>query len=269
MLIPISEQLMQDYPNENIRAIFASLPQRTVTTGLMAICERVGKDIGYAIPESVLQAIGTLSLHISTHDDVISEISASRTEQATLLYAGDISLIEGSKLLLKDFTPHQAEFIWEQINRNHFLQQKYTEALRSSLPRTFDDYSYGIEHRGAVVALGVCTALAYAHKEKLWPTLEPLCINYGNAIQLLDDICDVSEDMKSGYYSYPLLEGAPYRECFQAAQTFLDKAQQGLPEDWYYFGELIHIIQGFAGALQRLSWESIDIFQDFNDTPTQ
>ncbi len=215
------------------------------------MCARLLQDLHEEPNPSLQQAIGTLCLHISTHDDLIDEPPQTPHERAALLYAGNISCAVGMQLLGAAATPTQSSFICDELNRNHLLQQQCVTVLWEGRPQTFADYARGVEHDGALVGIGVSAALAIAHRQDLWPKLKRMCTAYGTALQLLDDIAEVEEDKIAGYHSFPAQEGPPFAESFHHIEQQLSQAGQLLGPDLTSFGELIRNAQTVARILQQ------------------
>lgn len=239
LLGPISQKLIIEYPHDDLRPIFESLPTRFITTGPMSMCARLMQDLEMKADPALLQAVGTLCLHISTHDDLVDEPPRTRHEKAGLLYAGNISLLEGCQLLYTTLDPAQAALVLTMINKNHLLQQRCVDLLWDAQPRTFEKYARGIEHTGIFIGIGVMAALAAAERKELWDELRPICGAYGTVIQILDDISEVDEDELAGYHSFPLHEGKPFVRSFEEIDKALDFAEQSLNPAWRNFGELI------------------------------
>ena len=251
LLLPIANDLVKKYKNKNLKPIFQSLPYRSITTGPMSMCYRLCKDLGMNASTPLLQAVGTVCLHISTHDDLIDETPVSQIDQAALLYAGNVSFIEGLLLLQKALPANKQKLMLEQVARNHELQQVCTETLWQTKPNRYSDYLVGVQHDGALVGIGVTAALSFCNKEALWPKIQNACHDYGTALQLLDDIAEVEEDRLSGYNSYPLTEGAPYKHSFSQIYKHLDKARSKINPEWTNFLELFTLTRTFAKEFQK------------------
>lgn len=243
LLMGPAKDLASRYDNRHFQELFRSLPHRSITVGPMSMASRLAKDLGCDISENILVALGVLCFHISTHDDLIDEPPHGRAEKAALLYAGNISLIEGMKMLQRELDSEQVVFILRQVERNHLLQQVCVETLWDDCPRDLKEYEKGIQHIGSLIGIGVCTALAVTHNEDLWADLENICADYGAGLQLLDDINEAHEDEKAGYTSYPVLEGAPYESSFKMIDECLDKADALLDQRYIHFRELLLNVQ--------------------------
>ena len=250
LLEPTAAQLINKYPNPSFAPLLTSLPYRSITVGPMAMCEKLAQDLGGSVDDSLLRALGIMCFHISTHDDLIDEPPASLRQKAALLYTGNISFIEGTRQLLECLPKEKVAFICAEIERNHYLQQQCVDTLWVDRPAKFADYVKGVQHDGALIGIGVSAALAATDREELWPQLEPMCTNYGIALQLLDDISEAEEDEAAGYNSYPVVEGVPYKTSFAEVDQHVTKAIQLLDPEWHNFRELLENVHAVKGTMQ-------------------
>jgi hypothetical protein len=247
-----STRLVDIYPNPAFAPLFESLPNRSITVGPMAMCDRLARDLGTTVPDDVLTALGVLCFHISVHDDLIDEPPSSATERAALLYTGNLSFIEGMRLLSHtSFSAEQITFMCDEIARNHYLQQQCAETLWDQQPNTFADYLKGVQHDGALIGIGVCTALAASNRQDLWQTLKPACTAYGVALQLLDDINEAEEDELAGYHSFPVKEGAPFIRSFQEVENHVEAVLKIIDPQWTHFRELVENVRTVKRQVER------------------
>jgi hypothetical protein len=251
LLEPAAAQLTRDYPDPAFTSLFSSLPHRSITVGPMAMCKKLVTDLGGDVDDSILRALGILCFHISTHDDLVDEPPASQSQKAALLYAGNISFIVGMQEFAQHLPPQKIAFVSTEIARNHALQQQCIDELWTRQPSHFSDYAKGVQHDGALIGIGVCTALAVVNRGDLWPQLKPICTDYGIALQLLDDISEVEEDAAAGYCSYPVVEGWPYTTSFTEVERHASKAMKALNPEWRNFRKLLENINTVKETLQE------------------
>lgn len=250
LLEPLAKKLAAACPDAEMQRLFEALPHRLITLAPMVICDRLVRDLGGTADDLLLQALGVMCYHISTHDDLIDEPPAGRCEQGALLYAGNIAFIEGCNLLLNVMSPEQAQLVWAEVARNHVLQQRCVTALWENMPRSFSDYRHGVEHAGVFVGVSVRAALAVTGRQELWPRLQEVCANYGMSLQLLDDILEVDEDRAAGYHSSPLMEGPPYRRSFRQLLACVDKGKRLSGPQWPEFRQLFDNMRDTAERLR-------------------
>ncbi len=251
LLEPVAKRLARAYREEAFTPVFDSLPHRSIAIAPMVLCDALAADLKMPAPELLLQAIGALCLHISTHDDLVDEPAAERLLQGARLYAGNIAVLEGMRILDEIGDHSVSETMLRQIALNHALQQRCLVQLWEGQPATFAEYRAGIEHDCAFASIGIFAALAYAKRLPLRERLWDFCVGYGVGFQLLDDIAETPGDEQLGYHSFPLLEGRPYAESFRQTFAHFALAESALDPHWRRLHQLVDYPRTFATELQH------------------
>ncbi len=251
LLRVVAERLMAKYSDEAFRPFFRTLPERSICIAPMVLCDALSADLGARVPDHVLQALGAMCFHISTHDDVVDERPRERRKLAALTYTGNLAFHEGIRLLRIAREQAVREAILERIAENHVLQQRCVAELWEAAPRSFTDYRHGIDHDRAFTWIGIAAALAWTERSDLQVRLDEFCLGYGVAFQLLDDIAEVREDTALGYHSFPLLEGPPYAESLRQIDVHLRQAEEALDPAWSNLRKLIEYPRRFAQRLHH------------------
>lgn len=117
------KKLVRKYPNPYLAKVFSTLDKKILTIGPMSLCDNLSMDLGKKADDQLLNAIGLSCLVISAHDDVVDEPPKNRSEIAALIYAGNIALLEGIKLLTELKANKVIHYLIDTINQNHYYQQ--------------------------------------------------------------------------------------------------------------------------------------------------
>lgn len=249
LLWVVARDLAQRFPDPDLQPLFQAMPEKAIGLVLMALCDRVAGDLGEEAPARLLQAVGALALHLSTHDDVVDERPPDRRAVGALLYAGDLSALDGLQRLQAIGRPDVTEAVVRTIARNHAAQQCVLRLLWEQVPASFDDYRRGLEHSTHLVGIGVHAGLAWAHRSDLEARCRPFCEAYGLAFQLIDDLIEVDQDRQSGYHSYAVIEGPPYAESRRRLVAALQEARATLESTWTETRDLVARLERVAHAI--------------------
>ena len=217
----------------------------------MKFCESLADDLGKKIKDKELAALGLHMLAISTHDDVVDEMNNNRTQTAALIYAGNITSNEGSKLLLDQKSRKSASLLLDKVNQNHYQQQLVVETLWTRPPKSFEEYKEGVRHICVFVEIGLEYGLALVDREELGAKIRKYADGYGIALQLIDDLREVEEDKKYGYWSYPIVEGRPYKRSFKELFYHIKLCRQSVPKSWKNLQDLTNRLEKFAKSINE------------------
>lgn len=246
-----AKRLVKKYPDKHLASIFSILPEKLITIGPMALCDDLTRDLGGACSDEILAAVGLCCLPITTHDDVVDETPTDRAKLAALVYAGNIAGLEGMNILLQKNLSGITQALIKAITENHYRQQFRVELLWQKKPRNFRDYRYGIEDVCSLAAIGPLCALAITGRNDLQRRVIHFAVGYGVVLQLIDDIREVEEDRVAGYTSFPLLEGKPFKESFQAAERYLVMGIKALKPEWTKTGLRLKNLKVFLQKMKK------------------
>lgn len=250
ILEPYQVKLIKKYPNSNLKKYFSSINKKIIAIAPMVFCENLLLDLGQKVDKKDLAALGLHMLAISTHDDVVDEMPKNRTELAALVYAGNIATNEGSKILVERGKVKAADFLLMMINQNHYYQQHVIETLWQHKPASFKNYRDGINHICIFSAIGLIYALALVDKLVLRKRIEDFAEGYGVSLQLIDDLREVEEDRKFGYWSFPITEGEPYKQSFEQLFSHIELCKKSLPVKWDNMYRLVEKLEGYANSVK-------------------
>lgn len=198
------ERLMSLYPDGMILdSMFDALDSRIINICPMVLCDSLLRDLGVETPDELLAGIGLTMFSISTHDDLVDELPRERVEIAGLTYAGNIATLEGLKLLLQNGYVDEATAIIDYVNRNHYYQTKIAGTLWVG-PTDEQGYLDAISHTKYWVAIGLKAAITFAGREELHPFVDEFSGCYGTTCQLYDDVREIRDDVRNGYWSLPI-----------------------------------------------------------------
>lgn len=251
ILKPYQEELIKQYPNDNLEKYFTALGDKMIAIAPMAFCENMLLDLGEIANDIDLAALGLHMLAISTHDDVVDELPRDRIEVAALTYVGNIATNEGSKLLIRQNHVKAAVTLLDTINKNHYYQQHVAETLWQHAPNSFDEYKDGVNHICVFISIGLKYALALANRLDLENQIEGYSNGYGIALQLFDDLREVEEDKMNGYRSFPIVEGEPYNESFKHLFESIKSAREAIPGGWRNLQRLLNNLEKFALNMKK------------------
>lgn len=247
-----ANRLSVTYPDRELAATFSKLPKKILTIGPMSYCDSLASDLGIKCPKEVLTAIGLVCLPITTHDDVVDETPNKRSQLAAFIYAGDIAMLEGLRVLFSNKYASVAKVLIDAVNQNHYYQQLRVKYLWERTPKTFEAYKVGIRDVPVLVKVGLDCACAVAGASHLIRRrVDQFANGYGIALQIIDDIREVDEDRVSGYNSFPLLEGKPFSESFQELDKEILAAKQALLPKWVKMRSYIDRVERVALEIKK------------------
>ncbi len=183
---------------------FAAIPDRIICICPMVLCDTMLTDVSVPAPDDLLAGLGLAMYSISTHDDVVDERPESRESVANLIYSGNIASLEGIALLFANNYDRVAQKVVGLMNINHRFQVDIVSSLWSG-PTDEAGYLTAISHTGYWAAIGAVAAAA--HLDRL-DELEDFALrfgrNYGRMCQIYDDIREIDDDRRNGYFSLPI-----------------------------------------------------------------
>src|SRR3989344_4038267 len=174
-----------------------------------------------------------------------------RTKLAALVYAGNISSNEGSKILLLQGNAAAATVLLDKINENHYCQQKVVETLWTKPPATFSEYKEGVQHIRVFIEIGLHYGLSLAGRKDLERQVKKYAEGYGIALQLIDDLREIEEDKTFGYWSYPIVEGEPFKRSFKELYRHIDICKKSVPVSWKNLQELTKRLEALSKSIQQ------------------
>lgn len=199
-------KILSQYNDESIlNSIFASLDTRIINLCPMTLCDRMLADLGVVSSDRLLAGLGLAMYSISTHDDVVDEFPRDRLVVAGLVYGGNIATLEGLKVRCDAGLQHVASEVIVCVNRNHYYQTKIVTSLWDH-PCDKDDYLSAISHTGYWAEIGLRAALTFSYKQDqdLSRFVSEFAKCYGLTCQLFDDMREIDDDVKNGYWSLPV-----------------------------------------------------------------
>lgn len=186
-----------------LNSIFASLDARIINLCPMALCDRMLRDLNIASSDELITGLGLAMYSISTHDDIVDEFPRYRLVVAGLLYGGNIVTLEGLRLLCESGLSEVASSVIVCVNKNHYYQTKIVTSLWDH-PCGQDDYLSAISHTGYWAEIGLRAALAFSQEQGLSDFVSEFAKCYGLTCQLFDDMREIDDDVKNGYWSLPI-----------------------------------------------------------------
>lgn len=197
-------RLMKLYPDAMILdSMFSAIDSRIINICPMVLCDFLLRDLSVDSPEGLLAALGLTMFSISTHDDLVDELPRDRVSIAGLTYAGNIATLEGLKLFLEKGYVKEAATVIDCVDKNHYFQTKITGTLWQA-PTDERGYLEAIGHTKYWVAAGLKAGIVYAGREDLNPFVDEFSECYGTTCQLYDDIREIRDDVRNGYWSLPI-----------------------------------------------------------------
>lgn len=251
LLTPYTTDIRKRYPHPILNKLFGSLGKRMIAVCPMAFCNNLLKDLNKTPEAKDLAALGLHMLAISTHDDIADEMPKDRIKLASLLYAGNIATNEASKILVEQGNIQAAKVLLDAVNDNHFYQQHVVETLWQRAPKSFKEYRDGINHICVFSGIGLKYALALAGREDLTEKIDNFANGYGVALQLIDDLREVNEDKRIGYWSFPITEGEPYKKSFEELFKHIKICKEAIPSDWKNLLDLAERLEKFAYSINE------------------
>ncbi len=258
-----SKRISKRYNDPDLKRHFDGMVTRFVSLGPMALFDSIASDIGIKPDRMLMASIGLASFHISTHDDIVDETPANKDEIASLLYSGNISFIEGVAGILRYGNRDVLNAVMHSIKTNHHMQQRVVKILWSRRRPTEADYFEGIRHIISWTSIGPNAALALSGTHNYSASIGEFCKNYGTAIQLLDDMSEIDEDLKNGYWSLPIILASRKsidikrnirfrREAVdmmrELAEERLAKASSSIPKGWNRMQEKVSMLNNYISG---------------------
>lgn len=243
-----ARQLSKKYNDVDLAKKFNEMPFRFISLSPMAFYSSMMKDLGKKPDENVLTAIGLSCLAIGTHDDVVDETPNEKRDIASLIYSGNITSLEGIRMLFKK--QNVANSLIESINQNHYRQQRVVKLLWEGKKLTKARYLDGIHHIVDFTSIGLIVAITDAGRPDLKNKIMRFSEGYGHATQFIDDLREVDEDAQQGYSSLPLLEGKPYNLTFKLAFESIEKAKKSIKPEWKNVNKIVDNTEEFLKQLE-------------------
>ncbi len=169
----------------------------------MVLCDTLLRDLSVDAPDELLTTLGLTMFSISTHDDLVDELPRDRVTIAGLTYAGNIATLEGLKLFIENGYEKEAVAVIDCVNKNHYYQTKIAGTLWAG-PTDEQGYLDAISHTKFWVAAGLKTAIVFAGRDDLHPFVDEFSECYGTTCQLYDDVREIKDDVRNGYWSLPI-----------------------------------------------------------------
>ncbi len=208
LLLREKKRLIRKYPDRYLGKVLGNFESKIISLMPMALCDSTLRDLGITAPDSLLSGLGMVAYHISPHDDIVDESPTDNNTRAALLYAGNIVLLEGIESLLKNHHEKVIPSMLAAVRENHFRQQKIVDILWQRRRPSSDEYQDGIRHIISFTMIGLATALAYADKRNLEKEAWAFSESYGLTLQYFDDMSEIDEDVKNGYWSLPKIRAS-------------------------------------------------------------
>ncbi len=208
LLLNEKKRILEKYPDKYLERELSNFENKIISLMPMALCDSTLIDLGIKAPDSLLAGLGMVTYHISPHDDIVDQPPNNNNAMAALLYAGNIVLLEGIESLLKNGHEKVMPSMLAAVRENHFRQQKIVDILWQKRRPTSDEYQIGIKHIISFTMIGITTALAYADKQNLEKEAWSFSEDYGMALQYFDDMSEIDEDQRNGYWSLPKIRAS-------------------------------------------------------------
>lgn len=188
---------------------FRAIPNRIICICPMVLCHGILTDLGLDAPMDLLGPLGLAMYSISTHDDVVDERPEEQTEVAGLLYSGNIASLFGISLLIERGYGQVAQKVIHLMNLNHCFQTDIVSSLWTH-PSDEAGYLQAISHTGYWSAIGLVAGIEYATSQnkglrKHHQFAMRFGELYGRMCQVYDDVREISDDTRNGYFSLPLV----------------------------------------------------------------
>lgn len=206
LLMMEKDKLKECFPDKAmLDSMFEGIPSRIINLCPMALCDKMCLDIlGQEAPDELLAGVGISMYPISTHDDLVDEFPYNRLAVAGLVYAGDISALMGTKILIENGYADVMAGIVEDISINHYYQ---TLIVNSLWKNKTDEVGYmnAISHTQYWAAIGLKAAIIYAERMDMKDFVYQFANCYGTSCQLFDDMREIDDDIANGYWSLPII----------------------------------------------------------------
>lgn len=203
ILLAEKEGLQKRYPDIALQSALDGLDSRIISIAPMVLFETMLKDLGLESNEKLVTGLGLIMYSVSTHDDVVDERPIQRLDVASLIYAGDITTLEGVQLLVEAGSPETTSVIINYLNLTNLAQTKIVRDLWDH-PSNEETYLEAINTTRYWAETGLQAAITYAGRTDLRDFVDKFSILYGKTCQLFDDVREIDDDIKNGYYSLPI-----------------------------------------------------------------
>ncbi len=190
-------------------AHFLAIPDRIICICPMVLCHAFLADLNIQAPIDLLGPLGLSMYSISTHDDVVDESPKDRGVVAGLVYSGNIASLHGISLLFLNGYARVAQKIIQLMNLNHCFQTDIAFSLWTA-PSDEATYFEAISHTGYWAAIGPVAAAEYAalqndaRNDDFQHFAQEFGTLYGRMCQVYDDMREIDDDRKNGYFSLPI-----------------------------------------------------------------
>jgi hypothetical protein len=198
-----AELLKQKYPDPILGEVFDKMESRIISLAPMVLLDATLKDLGVEVKDEVLAGLGLVMYAVSTHDDVVDERPQDRSKLAGLVYGGDITTIEGMRLLAHHAPREMVDTVVRFMNLTNLAQTQIVEKLWIE-PAGEDAYLDAINTTRYWAETGVQAAISYAKRPDLFDFADEFSIYYGKTCQIFDDVREIEDDIKNGYWSLPI-----------------------------------------------------------------
>lgn len=267
ILTKARDHLIEKYPDPYLKPFFEKIPNKFISLAPMSLCESTLKDLNINCPDDLLYCLGLSLYHVSTHDDIVDETPSDKNTLAALLYSGNISLLEAVKAFNSKGYHSELSTITDILNMNHYRQQIVVDKLWQLKQPTIAEYFDGCKHIVYFVQTGVLTAMAHAKTKKNYSKILSFCENFGMAIQLMDDMMEIEEDLQNGYWSLPIIRAHEkgiqnyknnpellnmlIQDSKRAANQKLDVASAVLPNSYKNLKEKVINLKTFINSFKH------------------
>lgn len=198
------KKLLEQYTDNSILdSIFSLLDTRIINLCPMVLCDRFLHDRDKHGTDPLLAGLGLSMFSISTHDDVVDELPQNRLDVAGLVYGGNIATLEGLKILYEARLGHVASEVITYINMNHYYQTKIVTSLWSH-PCNKNEYLAAINHTKYWAEIDMRAAIVFSQDWHFANFVEIFARYYGLTCQIFDDMREIDDDVKNGYWSLPI-----------------------------------------------------------------
>ena len=112
-------------------------------------------------------------------------------------------MAEGIKIFIDYSYLSILQVVLDLLKQNHMYQRRVVDLLWADKQPTINDYEEGIKHIHSFSAIGPMAALLFANAAKKQDIIDNFSVQYGVALQYLDDLSEIDEDVKNKYWSLP------------------------------------------------------------------
>ena len=116
---------------------------------------------------------------------------------------GDITTIEGMRLLSQHAPKSVVDVVAHYMNLTNLAQTKIIKKLWLT-PADEGVYLEAINTTRYWAEVGVQAAVAYTNRFDLEEFADEFAIYYGKTCQIFDDVREIDDDLKNGYWSLPI-----------------------------------------------------------------